>query len=516
MKKNVFWNVVAACVLALLLLGIGVTVAAVIRLDMLPNAYLIALIGVFALFFALIAVLFFVPGKGSGKVRKIIACLIAVILLCGCAVITTVAMDVIRTLEATNQEVPTTATREIYVLSADPAQSLEDASGYTFGYVTNYDNACTQQVLAFIAQKQGAPAVTAAYDDVFAMVSALQNHQINAMILNAGYMSLLEDVAEFQGISEQTRILERVPVAEPEHVTEPTVPVTEPEPTEEITEATVPVTTESAVKTIEPFMVYVSGSDSHSKVLENGRSDVNILAAVNPMTKQVLLVNTPRDYYVANTAGDGALDKLTHCGVYGIKCSMNTLGNLYKEPVEYYVRINFTGFKTLIDAMGGVTVYSDYAFTAIQRTEIKEGINELNGQQALDFARERYTLEGGDNERGKHQMQVIQAVIEKATTGTTIISNYSDIIASLEGMFSMNVPAELISDLMKMQLSDMASWNVVSYSATGQNASAECYSMPGTKLSVIKPNQSSVSKATRLIDMVFAGEILTEEAVENA
>ena len=232
------------------------------------------------------------------------------------------------------------------------------------------------------------------------------------------------------------------------------------------------------------------------------------------MTKQILLVNTPRDYYI-HSAYSGKLDKLTHCGIYGTSCSMKTLGNLYDAKIDYYVRINFTGFKKLIDAMGGVTVYSDYAFTAITRTKIAKGENHLTGQEALDFARERYTLKGGDNERGKHQMQVITALIKKATDGNTIISNYSDIMASVEGMFSMDVPVELIGNLMKMQLSDMASWNVVSYSATGFASMEECYSLPGMELSVLKPNQSSVSKAIRLIDMVCEGEFLTEEVVNS-
>jgi LCP family protein required for cell wall assembly len=218
---------------------------------------------------------------------------------------------------------------------------------------------------------------------------------------------------------------------------------------------------------------------------------------------------------VPNPAGKGELDKLTHCGIYGIKNSMRTLSSLYKEDIAYYVRINFSGFKKLIDALGGVTVYSDYAFTAITRTPIAEGENHLNGQQALDFARERYTLPGGDNERGKHQMQVITAVIEKATSGTTIITNYSDIMASVEGMFTMNVPMELVSDLMKMQLSDMARWNIVSYAVVGGDAMEECYSARGMKLAVLIPYESSVSKASRLIDMVYSGEILTEEVINS-
>jgi hypothetical protein len=86
---------------------------------------------------------------------------------------------------------------------------------------------------------------------------------------------------------------------------------------------------------------------------------------------------------------------------------------------------------------------------------------------------------------------------------------------SVEGMFTMNVPAELISELMKMQLSDMARWNIVSYSVTGSGLQAETYSMPGMELWVTEPNQYSINKAIRLIDMVFKGERLTEEVISS-
>ena len=266
---------------------------------------------------------------------------------------------------------------------------------------------------------------------------------------------------------------------------------------------------------MKPFIVYVSGSDTRSTTVKGGRSDVNILAVVNPMTKQVLLVNTPRDYYIKNSAGNWAYDKLTHCGIYGTSCSMKSLGKLYDQKVDYYVRINFTGFRKLINAIGGIEVYSDKSFKAMGRTEIVKGMNTLTGGQALDFARDRKSHSDGDNARGRNQMQVIKAVIKKATSGTTIIANYTDIMASMEGMFKMSVPTELISTVMKMQLSDMAQWNVVTYAATGYNDGAICYSMPSMKLSVVQPYQSSVKKATTLMDMVLAGEILTEEVVKG-
>ena len=499
----------------------ALAVVAVIRLGMLPGAYLIAVIALLALFSVGIAFLLYRPARKDRKGKKLLGCVLAVILLCGSVAIATVANDVVKTIEATSQETPEANTREVYVLVDSMAQTIEDTEGFTFGYVKGFDEASAEQVIDYIHPQIPGNYATAGYTNLFAMVNALLNEQIDAMILNGGYIDILNETEGFVGFSEKVRILVQVPV-DVVPVEEPTVnQESQPQEDTVATEATEPVETEpsqveeTGFTKVKPFIVYVSGSDSHTEMLSSGRSDVNILAVVNPMSKQILLINTPRDYYVSNTAGGGAKDKLTHCGLYGISCSMNTLGNLYDEAVEYYVQINFTGFKKLIDAMGGITVYSDYAFTAITRTYISEGENNLTGQQALDFARERYTLRGGDNERGRHQMQVIEAVIKKATNGTTIISNYTDIMASVEGMFTMNIPAEMIGNLVKMQLSDMAQWNIITYSATGYDAAAECYSLPGMELSVIEPSWASVSKATRLIDMVFSGEILTKELVDS-
>ena len=522
MKKNTFWNIVFTLIFLFMLAGEALTIATVIRLDMLPMVYMIAVIGLFAIFSLIIGLMLFRKGKKPGKGKKITACVLAVLLVCGCAVITTVATDVMKTLEATSRVDDSVPTREIYVLADNTVENLADTVGYTYGYLKGYDENCTQQVLDEVYLYTDGLVSTAGYTNMFTMVSALLDNRIDAMILNGGSIGILDEAEEFMDFSTRTRILAQVEVDEEEDLMlDFSDPIFEEEISEEIEETTVPEEIQIAdgevdYTSLEPFVVYVSGSDSYNnKIVKNGRSDVNILAVVNPMSKQILLINTPRDYYVKNTAGGGARDKLTHCGIYGTSCSMKTLGNLYDAKIEYFVRINFTGFKKLIDAMGGITVNSDYAFTAIQRTPIKKGINELTGQQALDFARERYTLKGGDNERGKHQMQVITAVIQKATSGTTIIKNYSDIMASVEGMFQMNIPTEMISNLMKMQLSDMAQWNVSSFAVTGTGGSEECYSAPGMKLSVIKPSQSSVNKASRLIDMVYAGEILTVEVINS-
>lgn len=237
---------------------------------------------------------------------------------------------------------------------------------------------------------------------------------------------------------------------------------------------------------------------------------------VNPKTKQVLLINTPRDYYVQTAASSsGAKDKLTHCGIYGIDCSMETLGMLYDEPVDYYVQINFSGFQTLVDAIGGITIESEKAFrTSEGGFYISQGTNQLNGTVALSYVRERKAFADGDNARGRHQMMAMEAIIKKLSSGTTILSSYSGIMESMSGMFATSMSTEDISSLVKMQLSDMASWNVKSFAVTGTGGKAATYSMPTKRSYVMYPDEEQVAYAKQLVNKVVDGEILMDADME--
>lgn len=262
-----------------------------------------------------------------------------------------------------------------------------------------------------------------------------------------------------------------------------------------------------------PFIVYVGGSDTRSsKLTERYNSDVNILVTVNPKTKQILMINTPRDYYVKTTKTKGkTLDKLTHCGSYGLQCSLDTLGNLYDREIEYYTMVNFKGFSKLIDAIDGVDVYCEKAFNAhTDDIYFKKGNLHLNGRQALAFVRERYAFSDGDYARGRHQMEVIEEVINKLASGK-IITKYADIIESVEGMFEIGFTNKELSALVKMQLSDMATWDIKSYTVTGTGAKKETYSMPGQMVYVTIPNYDTVEHAKTLMEKVFDGEIITDE-----
>ena len=263
--------------------------------------------------------------------------------------------------------------------------------------------------------------------------------------------------------------------------------------------------------TKEPFVIYLSGVDTRGELTENARSDVNILAAVNPVTKRVALINTPRDYYV-DLAGTESKDKLTHAGLYGVETSMETLGNLYGIQVNHYIRINFAGFINIIDALGGVDVYSDQAFTSVgspgyyDPTTFVEGWNHLDGKAALAFARERHAFATGDIQRGINQMKVIDAMLNKIKS-PALLMGFSKIMDAAADCFVTSFSQDQISALVRMQLGDLAAWDIESYTVTGSSGSStKCYSAKGQKLYVMKPDESSVNKAKEMVASVLGGE----------
>ena len=263
--------------------------------------------------------------------------------------------------------------------------------------------------------------------------------------------------------------------------------------------------------TKEPFVVYLSGVDTRGELTEKARSDVNILAVVNPATKRVALINTPRDYYV-DLAGTSSKDKLTHAGLYGVETSMATLGNLYGINVDHYIRINFAGFINIVDALGGVDVYSDQAFTSVgspgyyDPTTFAEGWNHLDGKSALAFARERHAFASGDIQRGINQMKVIDAMLNKIKS-PALLMGFSKIMDAASDCFVTDFSQDQISALVRMQLSDFANWDIQSYTVTGSSGtSTQCYSAKGQKLYVMKPDEASVSKAKEMIAVVLGGE----------
>lgn len=218
-------------------------------------------------------------------------------------------------------------------------------------------------------------------------------------------------------------------------------------------------------------------------------------------------------------AFNGELDKLTHAGMYGVQESMAVLDNLYGTKTSYYGRINFWGLIDIVDALGGIDVYSDYAFdTAAGDVEgygdneysYTEGWNHMNGIEALTFSRERYSFSDGDNQRGKNQMKVIQAIIEKATS-PSVLAKYQDLLKAVSDNFITNISYDQISSLVQMMQKNGASWNIQTMSATqGYGDTMQpCYSAYGELLYVMPPDMESINEIKTVIAQVMEGEVIS-------
>ena len=256
------------------------------------------------------------------------------------------------------------------------------------------------------------------------------------------------------------------------------------------------------------FNIYVSGIDTYGPVTSVSRSDVNIIMTVNRKTKQVLLTTTPRDAYVPIAdGGNNQGDKLTHAGIYGVDASIHTLENLYDIKIDYYVRLNFTSFLKLVDLVGGIDVENDQEFTSLHGNyHFPVGKVHLNSEQALGFVRERYSLEGGDNDRGKNQEKVIAAIIHKLTS-TKALSNYNEIVSGLQDSLQTNMPLPTIMNLVNTQLETGGSYKVTSQAVTGQGRNdLPSYAMPGSALYMMELNADSVAQAKEKINQTMEGK----------
>ena len=226
---------------------------------------------------------------------------------------------------------------------------------------------------------------------------------------------------------------------------------------------------------------------------------------INTDTKQMLLVSTPRDYFVPLSISNGVPDKLTHAGIYGIDVSMDTLGMLYDTSLDDYFRVNFAGFIKIIDALGGVDMNVEASFSD-RGYSFTQGMMHMNGEEALVYARERYAFSDGDRARGRHQMELINAVMQKILS-PEILSKYTEVLASLDGCFETNFSYDRLAELVRQQLTDSGSWNIVSYSVNGSGDTRQPYSMSANAYVMI-PDQTTVDKAKELMQQVVDGEVV--------
>lgn len=457
-------------------------IISVLFLNMLPGKYLAVFALVLLIVFLLI-LLTQLKAEGYGIAGKLVSVFMSAVLVFGSYYVVK-ANSMVAEISGGDKKVDKVV---VAVLKDNPAETIEDAAGYSFGVQYAMKGDEIRGTISEINGKLGSEIATVEYNGLSEQAAALQSGEVDAIIYNEAYAAILEEA--FEGYSESVKVIYSHEVES------------------EIKNIAIDVKVKE-----EPFVVYISGIDVYGAIETNSRSDVNILAVVNPETHQVLLVTTPRDYYVAipGVTG-GARDKLTHAGIYGVDASMATLGELYDTEIQFYARVNFTSLIQMVDALGGVDVYSEFAFTTSSDSglvmDVVQGVNHFDGKQALAFSRERQHLASGDYQRGKNQQAVIKAMIEKAIS-PAILAGANGILESVSGNVDTNMSAEQIQTLIKSQLDSGQGWNIVSVAAEGSGDMQYCYSYSGAPLSVAWPNEESVAAIREQIAAVKRGDIL--------
>ena len=493
MDKFKFWlgKALAALIAgaaAYLLVGVN-------RLHMLPEG-MIAAVGVLLGLITVLILLLTWTGRGTG--RMIAGILLAVVMIAGLTAGNVYVQKTLDTYEKISNVKTETINVGIYVRSDDTNDYDAVAATYRYGILQDLDREGTDGALAHLKETYGTEVLYQEYQRLPELIDALLNGDVDAIILNEAFLTLMEEMEGYEDIMDRIReaVIKEIEVvivqpSDPEK-TEPSDPENPTEPERDL---------------LAPFGVYISGTDVRGRIATRSRSDVNILAVVNPKTRQILLVSTPRDYFVPLSISNGVPDKLTHAGIYGVNVSKDTLGMLYGIDMDYYFRVNFRGFEKVIDALGGITVYSEYAFkTGKGEYFFNKGENYLNGAEALAFSRVRKAFAAGDRQRGKNQMAVIKGVINKVMS-PAILTSYTQILAALEDNIDTSISMDVLGALVSMQLEEGGSWNVVTYSVDGTGDSKIPYSMSQYAY-VMQPDYETVNHAKEMIQKVLNGEIV--------
>ncbi len=266
--------------------------------------------------------------------------------------------------------------------------------------------------------------------------------------------------------------------------------------------------------TTDPFNVYVTGIDAWGSIDKVSRSDVNMIVTVNPQTRQILMTSIPRDCYIPlHTFGE--MDKLTHSGIYGVDETIATVEDWLDIDLDYYVKVNFTMVVKIVNAIGGIRVYSDKEFdSAISKYHYYKGWNIVHGKSALYFARERKAFEKGDQARIKNQQQVLKGIITKITSSRVLLTNYTELLDIVTENMTTNMSRRDMNKLVRMQLRDMdKKWSIKMNSIKCTEASKGTYSMGmGRELYVVIPQEDSVEKAKQMIhDVMYPAQVLEDD-----
>ena len=506
-KKSLAFRIWAILLSILLLIGFGLLICQVVKMNFVPSRLmipvsmalaLVALIFVFLINFftnhtpskiflsLLVICLVFVSGMGNYYVYKTSHMIEKVTTNEG------KVKNIVSVIALTNSNI-----QDITDLSTSNKVAVLKSID-TYGTKKSIKDVCKQ---FDVEKKSELPFTIDSANSVQEAVNSLYNEDVDAIIINETYRTNIKEMESFSDFDENTKVIYQ---------------------TVYYTEAKNDALAVSDI-TNEPFSILISGNDTYGDVGELSRSDVNMVVTINPLTSTVLLTSIPRDTYMptycdaTETCVIGAMDKITHTGIYGINTTQRTVENFLDMEINYTFRANFSSVIDIVDALGGVDIYVEEGmavstFYADHTLEgVTEGWNHLDGKRALAYARERHAYLDGDNQRVRNQQQVLMAIFEKATS-TDIITKYASLLDALSKAFETNLTTNEITDLIKFQIQAMPEWKFESYQITGYGDMLNCAAL-GSEASVTVPYDESIRIAQEKIRAVLDGK--SSDTVED-
>lgn len=458
----------------------------VIRLNVLPSKFLFPLtIGVVVLDAIFILLLVYFSKNVVSKIVCIVLTLFICVASCMGGYYISKTQNVLSSI--TNVAKHAKNTVSVVVKESSSIKNKSQLNGVSVGSLRLNEQG-SKKVLKELSN-EGIVLNQTEYDSITALLEAFYNGEVDSIIINESSRSQILDMEAYSNFDSNTRVVYQTSYKVKNNDS---------------------ATSVSDI-TSKPFNVLISGSDTRGGFDENGRSDVIMIATVNPKTHTILLTSVPRDFYVTTAcdAGDGcmqgALDKITHTGIHGTNTTKRTVEQLLGIEINYTFKVGFDTVTELVDVLGGVDVYVEPGYaTTNSLYSVHEGINHLNAEQALAFARDRYSYTEGDRQRTKNQQQVLMGIVKEATK-PSVITNYTAIMDTMANTFSTTMSNEEITDLIKYQLNNNPTWKMEQYMVDGTGDTLMCAEL-GDAASVMVPDQSTVKMAKDKINAVLAGK----------
>lgn len=458
-----------------------------IKINVLPTKLLFLITIIFVLLDAIFALLLCYYTRAI--VSKIICVVITLVLIFGsCMGGYYISKTGSLLTSITNVKKHAKNTVSVVVKQSSDIKNKSQLNGLSVGTLRTIGTQGSSKALTELS-KDGIVMNQSEYDSLSAMLEAFYNGEVDSIIINESSRSQILDMESYADFDNNTRV-----------VYQTSYKVENTDKANAVTDIT-----------SKPFNVLISGSDTRGGFDENGRSDVIMVATINPKTSTILLTSVPRDFYVttacdaADGCMQGALDKITHTGIHGTNTTKRTVEQLLGVEINYTFKVGFDTVTDLVDALGGVDVYVEpgYAVTN-QYFSVHEGVNHLNGHDALEYARERYAYTEGDRQRTKNQQQVLMGIVNEATK-PSVITKYASIMDAMANTFSTTMSNEEISDLIKYQINNNPKWKMEQYMVDGTGDTLMCAEL-GDAASVMVPDQSTVKMAKDKINAVLAGK----------